>query len=85
MHRDIPGRMVAGVAASIAQHFNWDVTLVRVVLVLSVAFTGGLVFWLYAAAWALMPFAPGDKAPFARLIDGIGSVFSPPPRNVEKV
>ena len=48
------GRMVAGVAAGIADHLDLDVTLVRIVLVV-LAFFGGLAVPLYVAAWLLIP------------------------------
>lgn len=85
LHRDVPGRAVGGVCAALAQHFNWDVTLMRILFVTSVAFTGGLVFWVYAAAWLMTPYAATDKAPLARFVDGLGNVFSPPRPGVEKV
>lgn len=87
LHRDVPGRMLAGVCAALAQHMGWNVSLVRILFVISVAFTGGLVFWVYAAAWAMTPFGANDKSPMTRLIDTIGSLFAPPPQstNVEKV
>lgn len=78
--------MLAGVCAALAQHFGWNVALVRILFVVSIAFTGGLVFWVYAAAWALTPFTANDKSPMTRLIDGIGSLFAPPKTaTVEKV
>jgi phage shock protein PspC (stress-responsive transcriptional regulator) len=52
------GRIVAGVCAGIAQKWNLDLTLVRVVAVVSALFSGvGLA--VYAAMWLLTPSVDG--------------------------
>jgi phage shock protein PspC (stress-responsive transcriptional regulator) len=51
--RSRKGRIVAGICAGVADYFGWDVTLVRVVAVVSV-FTGAGVL-AYLVAWALIP------------------------------
>lgn len=79
LFRDVPARAAAGVCASLASRYDWDVTLVRVLFVASIAVTGPVVFWVYAALWALTPFERGGRAPMVRLFDGIARVFSPPP------
>jgi phage shock protein C len=80
LHRDLPGRALAGVCAAFAHHFGWDVTLMRIAFVASVAVTGGLVFWVYLAAWLMTPFAARDRAPLLRFVDGVGRLISPPQR-----
>lgn len=48
-------RMIAGVCAGIAEYFNWDITMVRIVYVLLTfftAFSGGIV---YLILWLIMP------------------------------
>lgn len=48
-------RMIGGVCAGIADYFNWDITLVRIVYVLAIfftAFSGGIV---YLILWLIMP------------------------------
>jgi phage shock protein PspC (stress-responsive transcriptional regulator) len=84
-YRDVPGRALGGVCAAIAQHFNWDVTLMRILFIASLAFTGGLVFWVYFAAWAMTPFAQHGKAPLVKLTDALGNLFSPGRGSVERV
>lgn len=78
LSRDVQGRVLGGVCAALAQHFNWDVTLMRIVFVSSLAVTGGLVFWVYLATWLMTPFAKNERAPMARFFDAVGNVFSPP-------
>lgn len=85
LYRDVPGRIFGGVAAALAQHFNWDVTLLRIVMVTSLAFTGGLVFWVYAAAWLMTPFSATGRAPLLKFVDSVAALFTPSRGNVEKV
>jgi phage shock protein PspC (stress-responsive transcriptional regulator) len=60
--------MLAGVAAGIAEHLDLDVTLVRIVLVV-LAFVGGLAVPLYLAAWLLIPDEGEDMSVAEDLID----------------
>ena len=67
IRRPVRGRMLAGVAAAIAQHFNIDVTIVRVAFAVltivgftGLAYFGGLPLYLggvplYLACWLLIP------------------------------
>jgi phage shock protein C len=47
-------RVIAGVAAGIAQRFGWDPTMVRLVMVASILLPGPQ-FILYLIAWLVMP------------------------------
>jgi phage shock protein PspC (stress-responsive transcriptional regulator) len=62
------GRMVAGVAAGIAEYLDLDVTLVRIVLVVLALF-GGLAIPLYVAAWLLIPDEGAETSMAEDLID----------------
>ena len=67
IRRPVKGRMVAGVAAGISEHFNVDVTIVRIVFAVltivgftGIAYLGGLPLYLggiplYLAGWLLIP------------------------------
>jgi phage shock protein PspC (stress-responsive transcriptional regulator) len=80
IRRPVHGRMLAGVAAGIAQYFGIDVTLVRVVFaVLAVvgftglAYFGGLPLYLggiplYLACWLLIPEEGSDRSIAAALL-----------------
>ncbi|MCI0351512.1 MAG: PspC domain-containing protein [Acidobacteriales bacterium] len=48
------GRKIAGVCAGVAEYFDLDVTLVRVVWVILAVF-GGCGFLAYLIAWIVMP------------------------------
>ena len=48
------GRVIAGVCAAVARRFGWNVTLVRVLTVLSILIPGPQVV-LYIALWILIP------------------------------
>lgn len=52
------GRMLGGVCAGIAQHFGWDVALVRVLLVVLVVFGCGTPILAYLIAWIVIPNEP---------------------------
>ena len=53
--RPCSGRKVAGVAAALANYFDVDVTLVRVLLLLAVVFTIPLAIVAYLVAWIVIP------------------------------
>jgi phage shock protein PspC (stress-responsive transcriptional regulator) len=67
IRRPARGRMLAGVAAGISQHFNIDVTIVRIVFAVltivgftGLAYLGGMPLYLggiplYLACWLLIP------------------------------
>jgi phage shock protein C len=50
-------RLIAGVCAGFAQHYGWDLSLVRVICALAIVFTGVGLF-VYLAAWIIIPEAP---------------------------
>jgi phage shock protein C len=61
LHRALRGRMLAGVAAGLADYFDVDPTLVRIGFVV-LAFMGGLAIPLYLAGWLLIPDEEGDQS-----------------------
>ena len=70
LYRPYEGRMVAGVAAGIAQYLGADPTIVRIVLaVLTVV--GGAGIPVYVAGWLLMP---DEGAPQSLASEFIGSL-----------
>lgn len=54
LRRPYGGRLVAGVAAGIAEYLSLDVSVVRIAFVL-LTLLGGLGIPAYLAAWILMP------------------------------
>jgi phage shock protein C len=52
------GRMVAGVCAGFAEHYGWDVAIVRLVLALAVLFGAGTPLVAYVIAWIVIPNGP---------------------------
>jgi phage shock protein PspC (stress-responsive transcriptional regulator) len=54
LRRPAEGRMLAGVAASIAHYLNVDVTAIRIILVV-LALMGGVGVPIYLAGWLLIP------------------------------
>jgi phage shock protein PspC (stress-responsive transcriptional regulator) len=59
LHRVGRGRMLAGVAAGVADYFDVDPTLVRIGFVV-LALMGGVAVPLYLAGWLLIPDEDSD-------------------------
>jgi phage shock protein C len=57
LYRSQTNRMVAGVCGGLAQYFNVDPTLIRVLFVL-LAVLGGSGLLLYIAMWIIVPKQP---------------------------
>ena len=82
--------MLAGVAAGIAQHFNIDVTIVRVVFAVlaivgftGLAYLGGLPLYLggiplYLACWLLIPEEGSEHSIASALLRNAQSRSAPP-------
>jgi phage shock protein C len=52
----IPSRgQLGGVAAGLAERFEIDVTLIRIILALGLIFSHGIFFWIYIILWAALP------------------------------
>jgi phage shock protein C len=57
LYRSKTNRQMAGVCGGLAQHFNVDATLIRVLFVL-LAVLGGSGLVLYVAMWIIVPKEP---------------------------
>ncbi len=55
-------RMVAGVLAGIARHFDLDVALLRIVFVIATIFTAFVGVVIYLMAWVVIPEEQADDA-----------------------
>ena len=51
---DRANRKIAGVCAGIANYLEVDVTVVRIIFLISLI-AGGLGFWAYLVVWAIAP------------------------------
>jgi phage shock protein C len=67
LHRVGRGRMLAGVAAGVADYLDVDPTIVRIGFV-ALAFVGGLAVPLYLAGWLLIPDEDSDVSVAEELI-----------------
>jgi phage shock protein C len=61
LRRPTHGRMLAGVAAGLANYFDVDVTAVRVALAV-LSLIGGAGVAIYVAGWLLMPEEGSDES-----------------------
>jgi phage shock protein C len=51
-------RMIAGVCSGLALHYGWDLSLVRVLAVVTLFLSGGTAMLAYFIAWIIIPEAP---------------------------
>jgi len=58
LRRPQSGRIIGGVCAALAHRFGWDVTIVRIIAVLSILLPGPQVI-AYIVGWILIP---GEQA-----------------------
>ena len=57
LRRPRNGRLIGGVCAALADRFGWNVSLVRLIAVLSILIPGPQVIF-YIVAWVLIPSEP---------------------------
>ena len=67
LYRSRDERMIAGVAGGVAERFDVDPSLVRVLWVVLVFLSGGIFLLLYIAMAVLVPEAPVGERPVAHL------------------
>lgn len=53
------GRIIAGVCAGLARRFGWNVTVVRVLALVSIVLPGSQLL-IYAICWAVIPSEPAS-------------------------
>jgi phage shock protein PspC (stress-responsive transcriptional regulator) len=70
LYRPLQGRMLAGVAAGIAQYLGVDVTVVRIVLA-ALTFVGGAGVPVYVAGWLLIPDEGASQSIASQLISSV--------------
>lgn len=71
--RDSQNSMLGGVCSGFAKRYDFDPTLVRIVLVLLTVVTGGIGVPVYIAAWIVMP-VEDPAAPARAAYDGPASL-----------
>ena len=71
LYRATSGRMVAGVAAGLADYLGADVTIVRIGFVLATLVTGGTAILAYLACLLLIPEAGAEQSIASSLIDSV--------------
>ncbi len=70
LYRSRSDRKIAGVCAGFADNLNLDVTLVRLIAIFLLLFTGGMVVMAYLVVWAVVP-----EEPYLESIDNQGVVY----------
>jgi len=54
LYRDVDNKSVAGVCSGLAYHFDLDVTLIRILMLVALIF-GSAGFWIYVILWIAVP------------------------------
>lgn len=81
LQRDMQNKVIGGVCAGLANYFNIDVAIVRVLFTLALlCFSTG--FWLYLILWIVMPAAvPGEAQHFVELDENGNPIETKPQKN----
>jgi phage shock protein C len=72
LRRPVSDRILAGVAAGIADYLNVDVTIVRIGLVI-LTFFGGAGIPVYLAGWLLIPEEGSDQSLASELLQSVSA------------
>jgi phage shock protein PspC (stress-responsive transcriptional regulator) len=83
LYRSSDDRILAGVAGGVANYFDVDPVIVRIIWFLSVFFTGSLTFWAYLVMIIVVPLEPAEwppESPWARggAPGGFTAGYTPP-------
>ena len=73
LRRPVGGRMLAGVAAGVADYLGVDVMIVRIVVAVLAIVGGGAGILLYLAGWLLIPEEGSDQSLAAELIGSVSA------------
>jgi phage shock protein PspC (stress-responsive transcriptional regulator) len=58
LYRSNQNRMIAGICGGLAEYFNIDPSIVRLLAVVGFFVTASVVFWAYLILWIVIPEAP---------------------------
>lgn len=78
LQRDTKHKVIGGVCAGLANYFDMDASLLRLLLAFMILFAG-TGFWLYIILWIVMP-AGNVFQPTAETIDAVMNDASPNPQ-----
>lgn len=72
LERSRTNRVIAGVCSALADYFNIDIALMRVLFVVA-TISGGFGFWLYVILWIVLPeeniIGPSETGNYGETID----------------
>jgi len=66
--RDLPGRILAGVAAYASKAMGISVSLVRLVFVVAAIFLPPLSIGVYVGLWLIVPFRPEEQSVLEKMV-----------------
>lgn len=62
LYRNLDEKMLAGVAAGLADYFGFDPAIWRLAFLLLTVVTGGAFLFIYLAAWIIVPARPQNES-----------------------
>lgn len=68
LYRDPSHGKIAGICAGVANHFGWEVWLVRIVALSALIFISKITLILYIVAWVVLEKAPTGQAQSKRVV-----------------
>jgi len=58
IYRDQFDKKIGGVCGGLAQYFQFDSSIIRLLFIILTLFTGGFLFLIYLVLWAIFPLGP---------------------------
>ncbi len=83
LYRSTREKMLGGVCGGLAEYFNVDVTLVRLIAIITM-FMGGVGFLAYIAALVIIPRDRGDNHVYGRQGDNVQEIVNEVVQNVQE-
>lgn len=68
LYRDPTRGKIAGICAGVANHFGWEVWLVRIVALSALIFISKITLIVYIVAWVVLEKAPKGQPPSKRVV-----------------
>ena len=68
LYRDPSRGKIAGICAGVADHYGWEVWLVRIVAITALIFISKITLIVYIVAWVVLEKAPKGQPPSERVV-----------------
>jgi phage shock protein C len=79
LYRSRSQRMIAGLCGGLSATYGWDLSVVRLIAVLGLLFSGPVIFSAYIIAWMVVPEEPFFTTPVAPPVTAPSAAEATPP------